>query len=80
VVFALYSSLGQAAKTLIMATRISDSETTMTLDDVYGSDLDRFPLEQEANWGDNTPPELEWDESEVATLVDGIMGQQRETS
>lgn len=49
----------------------------MTLDDVYGSDLDRFPLEQELTWDDSEPLELEWDESEVAVLVDGIMGQQR---
>lgn len=51
----------------------------MILDDVYGGDLDRFPLEQEFTLGDAELPELEWDESEVATLVDGIMGQQRET-
>jgi hypothetical protein len=55
-------------------------EAAMTLDDVCGSDLDRFPLEQEFAWGDADPPELEWDESEVATLVDGIMGQQRGAS
>jgi hypothetical protein len=60
-----------------MASCISDTEAAMTLDDVYGSDLDRFPLEQELTWDDSEPLELEWDESEVAVLVDGIMGQQR---
>lgn len=49
----------------------------MTLDDANGSDLDRLLLEQEFIRGDTEPPELEWDESEVAILVDGIIGQQR---
>ena len=60
-----------------MASCISDTVAAMTLDDVYGSDLDRLLLEQEFIRGDTEPPELEWDESEVAILVDGIMGQQR---
>jgi hypothetical protein len=45
----------------------------MILDDVYGSDKDRFPLEQEAVWRDKMPPELEWDECEVTALVDEIV-------
>jgi len=36
----------------------------MTLDDVYGPDEDRFPLEQEAEDWDAETLELEWDESE----------------
>ena len=40
----------------------------MTLDDVYGPDEDRFPLEQEAeDWGAETP-ELDWDECEEQEL------------
>jgi len=39
-------------------------ETAMTLDDVYGPDEDRFPLEQEAENLDAEPLELDWDESE----------------
>ena len=42
------------------------------LDDVYGSDSNPFPLEQEAAWRDKLPPELEWDESEITALVDEI--------
>ena len=35
----------------------------MTLDDVYGPDEDRFPLEQEAeDWAETL--ELDWDECE----------------
>jgi len=36
----------------------------MTLDDVYGPDEDRFPLEQEAEDFDAEALELDWDESE----------------
>ena len=42
----------------------SNQETAMTLDDVYGPDEDRFPLEQEAENLDAEPLELDWDESE----------------
>jgi hypothetical protein len=45
----------------------------MTLDDVYGSDFDRFPLEQEAaGWGaqfDGDDLGLTWDEGEVERLA-----------
>lgn len=35
----------------------------MTLDDVYGAEFDRFPLEQDAmDW---ESPELEWDDEAV---------------
>jgi hypothetical protein len=41
----------------------------MTLDDVYGSDLDKFPLEQEAaNW-DADDLGLTWDETEVERIA-----------
>ncbi len=42
----------------------SNQETAMTLDDVYGADEDRFPLEQEAEDWDPEALELDWDESE----------------
>ena len=43
----------------------SNQETAMTLDDVYGPDEDRFPLEQEAeDWDADEVPELDWEESE----------------
>lgn len=47
----------------------------MTLDDVYGSDQDRFPLEQESEqheselWAEECPS-LEWvEETEIQTLA-----------
>lgn len=41
----------------------------MTLDDVYGSELDKFPLEQDAaNWDADTLG-LDWDETEVSRLA-----------
>jgi len=49
----------------------------MTLDDVYGSDLDQFPFELETDGRDTDFPQLEWDESEVSILVDGIIGRHR---
>ena len=36
----------------------------MTLDDVYGPDEDRFPLEQEAEDWDAETLGLDWEESE----------------
>jgi hypothetical protein len=49
----------------------------MTLDDVYGSDLDKFPLEQEAiNW-DEEDLGLIWDETEVQRLSQQFGGAQR---
>ena len=45
-------------------TPYSNQETAMTLDDVYGPDEDRFPLEQEAEDWDGETLELDWDESE----------------
>lgn len=45
----------------------------MMLDDVYGSDIDRFPLEQEL--ADDVLPELEWDESDEQSLAAELTGQ-----
>lgn len=41
----------------------------MTLDDVYGSDLDRFPLEQEAEDWDEEDLGLVWDEVEFQSIA-----------
>ncbi|MGB3936660.1 MAG: hypothetical protein WBL29_13220 [Burkholderiales bacterium] len=44
----------------------------MTLDDVYGSDFDRFPLEQEAaDWCEEDFG-LIWDEAEVERLAEQL--------
>jgi hypothetical protein len=44
------------------------AEANMTLDDVYGSDLDRFPLEQEAtDWDQDLG--LVWDETEMQRIA-----------
>lgn len=41
----------------------------MTLDDVYGSDNDRFPLEQEARIWAPEDLGLDWDESELEQVA-----------
>ena len=41
----------------------------MTLDDVYGSDNDRFPLEQEAGVWDAEDLGLDWDETEFLRVA-----------
>jgi hypothetical protein len=51
----------------IMAVALA--EANMTLDDVYGSDLDRFPLEQEAADWDGDDLGLVWDETEVQRIA-----------
>jgi hypothetical protein len=42
----------------------SNKEAAMTLDDVYGPDQDRFPLEQEAEDWDAEAIDLDWEETE----------------
>jgi hypothetical protein len=45
------------------------TEAIMTLDDIYGSENERFPLEQEAlNW-DEEDLGLVWDEDELQRLT-----------
>ena len=44
----------------------------MTLDDVYGSDQNRFPLEQEAAGWDCEDPALVWDDSELASVASDL--------
>ena len=41
----------------------------MTLDDVYGSDQERFPLEQEAMAWDAEDLGLDWDETEFQRVT-----------
>ena len=52
----------------------------MMLDDVYGSDQDRFPLEQESEpeqeselWAEECPS-LEWEETEIQKLARDLSG------
>jgi hypothetical protein len=45
----------------------------MTLDDVYGPDLDEFPLEQEAEDWDEEALGLDWEESDVQAICDQIV-------
>lgn len=40
----------------------------MTLDDVYGPDEDRFPLEQEAEDWDEETLGLDWEENEAQEI------------
>ena len=47
----------------------SNKEAAMTIDDVYGSDQDKFPLEQEAADWDEEDLGLVWDETEVQRLA-----------
>jgi hypothetical protein len=44
----------------------------MTLDDVYGPDEEKFPLEQEAEDWDEEALGLDWDESEAQTVCDEV--------
>ena len=46
----------------------------MTLDDVYGSDLDKFPLEQEAAEWDADDLGLTWDETELQRIAQQFDG------
>jgi hypothetical protein len=55
----------------------------MMLEDVYGSDQDRFPLEQESEqqeselWAEDCPS-LEWvEETEIRTLARDLSGLRR---
>ena len=41
----------------------------MTLDDVYGPDLDRFPLEQEAEDWDGKALDLDWEDGDERATI-----------
>lgn len=49
----------------------------MVLDDTFGRNVEDAPLGDEAHWLERMPPELEWDESEAALLVEDIVGGSR---
>ena len=46
----------------------------MGLDETVGRDVDEALPGSGVHWLDGVPPELEWDESEVALLVEQITG------
>ena len=50
----------------------------MTLDDVYGSDQERFPLEQEAMIWDAEDLGLDWDETELERVTSDLGVPRRE--
>jgi hypothetical protein len=49
----------------------------MVVDNTVGRDIEEIFPGNEASWLERTPPELEWDESEVALLVKDIVGGSR---
>ena len=49
----------------------------MILDDTVGRELEDAFLSDEGHWLECMPPELEWDESEAALLVEDIVGGSR---
>ena len=49
----------------------------MVLDDTNGRNVEDAFLGDEAQWLERTLPELEWDESEAALLVEDIVGEAR---
>jgi hypothetical protein len=55
----------------------TQAEATMMLDDVYGSDEDRIPLEQESELWTAESPDLEWEETEIQTLARNLSGRER---
>ena len=46
----------------------------MVVDDMVDRDVENAFHTDEAYWLERTPPELEWDESETALLVEDIVG------
>jgi len=51
----------------------------IVLDDTVGRDVEDAFLRDEAHWLERVAPELEWDESEAALLVEDIVGGSRMT-
>jgi hypothetical protein len=49
-------------------------EAAMALDNAVGRDVEDPFLSSEAHWLERMLPELEWDESEAALLVEDIVG------
>jgi hypothetical protein len=52
-------------------------EAAMVLDDTVGRDVEDALLMNEAHWLERMPPEMEWDESEAALLVEDVVGGSR---
>ena len=49
----------------------------MILNDTWNRNVEDAFLRTEAHWLERVPPELEWDESEIALLVGQIIGGSR---
>ncbi len=49
----------------------------MVLEDTVGTDVENAFHASDTQWLERMPPELEWDESEAALLVDEIVGGSR---
>lgn len=49
----------------------------MVLNEAVGRDVEHAFLSDETHWVEHMPPELEWDESEAALLVEDIVGGSR---
>jgi hypothetical protein len=49
-------------------------EAAMILNDTVSRDVEDAFLRDEAYWLERVPPELEWDESEAALLVEDLVG------
>jgi hypothetical protein len=56
---------------------LTPTEVTMVLDEAYDSDLDEASLEHDAVWFDRAPPELEWDDSDISTVVADLISASR---
>jgi hypothetical protein len=52
-------------------------EAAMVLNDTVGRNVEDALLRDEVYWLERVPPELEWDESEEALLVEDIVGGSR---
>jgi hypothetical protein len=63
----------QNLHTGVIEKEFDQRETTMTLDDVYGADNDRFPLEQEMKpiWAAEDLG-LDWDETELERVASDL--------
>ena len=46
----------------------------MVLDETVNGDVEDALLLNAVHWHEQTPPELEWDESEAALVVEDIVG------
>jgi len=49
-------------------------EAAMVMNETVGSEVKDPFFRDEAHWLERVPPELEWDESEAALLVEDLVG------